>query len=200
MHLFRHCPDAVFASTLCAAFVFHSAVAAELLDRAVLPANTFSPGPTSGQYATGANGNVLPLINKQPVQGFSAVLRGPVKGTYLVMSDNGFGDKANSPDALLRVDAVKPDFETGAVTPVNRFTGEELAEFTSDSFFTLRDPWKKVPWPIVADGTNYPGTPDGRRCAIPVDPAIKAGRLLTGARLRHRVDPPRAGRHVLVRR
>ncbi|HEY6123063.1 MAG TPA: esterase-like activity of phytase family protein [Steroidobacteraceae bacterium] len=158
-----------------------SAGAGELLDRAVLPANTFSTGPTSGQFASGANGNILPLINKQPVQGFSAVLRGPVKGTYLVMSDNGFGNKANSPDALLRVNAVKPDFETGDVKPVNRFTGDELNDFTPDSFMTLRDPWKKVPWPIVADGVNYPGTPTGGGAAIPVDASIKAGRLLTGA-------------------
>jgi len=177
----RHGFRTMFASTLCAAFVIQSASAAELLDRAVLPANTFSPGPTSGQYASGANGNVLPLINKQPVQGFSAVLRGPVKGTYLVMSDNGFGSKANSPDALLRVDAVKPNFETGEVKPVNRFTGEELSEFTSESFITLRDPWKKVPWPIVADGVNYPGTPTGGGAPIAVDASIKAGRLLTGA-------------------
>jgi len=179
MPLSRHGFRTMIASTLCAAVVIQAASAAELLDRAVLPANTFSPGPTSGQFATGANGNVLPLINKQPIQGFSAVLPGPRKGTYLVMSDNGFGAKANSPDALLRVDAVKPDFETGEVKPVNRFTGEELAEFTADSFFTLRDPWKKVPWPIVADGTNYPGTPTGGG-SIAVDPAIKAGRLLTG--------------------
>jgi len=139
---------------LCATFVIHSASPAELLDRAVLPANTFSPGPTSGQYASGANGNVLPLINKQPIQGFSAVLRGPVKGTYLVMSDNGFGAKANSPDALLRVDAVKLNFEAGEVKPVNRYTGEELSEFTPDSFITLRVPWKKISWRIVADGAN----------------------------------------------
>jgi hypothetical protein len=181
MLLTRHGLRTMIASTLCAAFVIQSAAAAELLDRAVLPADTFSPGPTSGQYASGANGVVLPLINKQPIQGFSAVLPGPKKGTYLVMSDNGFGAKANSPDALLRVDAMKPDFETGAVIPVNRFTGEELAEFTSDSFFTLRDPLKKIPWPIVADGTNYPGTPAGGGAPIAVDPAIKAGRLLTGA-------------------
>ena len=73
------------------------------------------------------------------------MLRGPVKGTYLVMSDNGFGSKANSPDALLRVDTVKPDFETGEVKPANRFTGEELNEFTADSFITLRDPFRKIP-------------------------------------------------------
>jgi len=171
----------MIATAFCAALVMQSASAAELLDRAVLPSESFSPGPTSGQYASGANGIVLPLINKQPVQGFSAVLRGPVKGTYLVMSDNGFGAKANSPDALLRVDAMKPDFRTGAVTPVNRFTGDELDSFTADSFFTLRDPWKKIPWPTVADGANYPGTPTGGGAPIPVDTAIKAGRLLTGA-------------------
>ena len=73
----RHGFRTMIASTLCAAVIMHSAVAAELLDRAVLPADTFSPGPTSGQYASGSNGVVLPLMNKQPVQGFSAVLPGP---------------------------------------------------------------------------------------------------------------------------
>lgn len=181
MFLTRHGSRTMIATAICAAVVIQSASAGELLDRAVLPADTFSPGPTSGQYATGANGRVLPLINKQPVQGFSAVLRGPAKGTYLVMSDNGFGAKANSPDALLRVDTVKPNFETGVVHPANRYTGEVLPEFTADSFITLRDPLKKVPWPIVADGVNYPGTPASGGAPIAVDPAIKAGRLLTGA-------------------
>jgi hypothetical protein len=181
MLLNRHGFRTMFATTLCAAILMQSAVAAELLDRAVLPADSFSTGPTSGQFASGANGKVLPLINKQPVQGFSAVLSGPKEGTYLVMSDNGFGAKANSADALLRVTAMKPDFETGDVTPVNRFTGEELSSFTSDSFMTLRDPLKKVPFPIVADGANYPNTPTGGGAPIPVDPSIKAGRLLTGS-------------------
>ena len=66
-------------------------------------------------------------LARRPVQGFSAVLPGQHEGTYLVMSDNGFGNKANSADALLRVYTVKPDFKTGTVTPVNRFTGDELA-------------------------------------------------------------------------
>jgi hypothetical protein len=173
--------SALIASAIGAALAVQSAGAAELLERAVLPADTFSPGPTSGQYTTGANGVVLPLIGKQPVQGFSAVLPGPKKGTYLVMSDNGFGSKSNSPDALLRVDAMKPDFATGQVAPVDRFTGEELASFSPQSFMTLRDPWRKVPFPIVADGANYPGTPVAGGAPIPVDPSIRAGRLLTGA-------------------
>ena len=165
---------------LCSAsLVVPSTNAAELLERAVLPSATFSTGPTSGQFATGANGVATPFIDRQPVQGFSAVLRGPVEGTYLVMSDNGFGAKANSPDALLRVYAVRPDFDTGAVVPVNRVTGEELSAFTAESYITLRDPWHRVPFPIVADGATYPGTPIGGG-SIAVDPSIRAGRLLTG--------------------
>jgi hypothetical protein len=154
--------------------------AAELLERAVLPSATFAPGPTSGQFATGANGIVTPFINRQPVQGFSAVLPGYHEGTFNVMPDNGFGNKANSPDALLRVYTMKPDFKTGTVIPVNRFTGDELNEFTSESFITLSDPWHRVPFSIVADGEVYPGTPIGGGAAIPVDPSIRANRLLTG--------------------
>jgi hypothetical protein len=180
MNPVRRNVGALMASAICSALVFQSASAAELLDRAVLNAHSFSPGPTSGQYASGANGVVLPLINKQPVQGFSAVLRGPVKGTYLVMADNGFGNKANSPDALLRVYTVKPDFDSGEVKAANRFTGEEQGDFVPGTFITLSDPWKKVPFNIVADGVNYPGTPTGGGAPIPVDPSIKAGRLLTG--------------------
>lgn len=166
---------------LCSAsLTFSCAHAAELLERAVLPSGSFSSGPTSGQYATGGNGVVTPFINRQPVQGFSAVLPGPFKGTYLVMSDNGFGAKANSPDALLRVYAVKPDFEARTVTPVNRLSGDELTGFTSDSYITLRDPWRRVPFPIVADADFYPGTPVAGG-TIAVDPAIRAGRLLTGS-------------------
>lgn len=171
----------LLASAIGSLLLSQTASAAELLDRAVLPSASFSTGPTSGQFATGGNGVVTPFINKQPVQGFSAVLRGPVKGTYLVMSDNGFGNKANSADALLRVYTVKPDFDAGGVSPANRFTGEAQDDFTSDTFITLRDPNKKIPWPIVADGANYPGTPVGGGTPIAVDPALKANRWLTGA-------------------
>jgi hypothetical protein len=175
-----HSALAMFAVASASLATLPPAHAAELLERAVLPAATFAPGPTSGQYTAGGNGIPTPFINRQPVQGFSAVLPGPVKGTFLVMSDNGFGSKPSSPDALLRVYAVKPDFETGKVTPVNRFTGDELTEFSPESYITLRDPLRRVNFPIVADGVNYPGTPVAGG-AIPVDPAIKSGRLLTGA-------------------
>ena len=82
---------AMFAVASASLATLPQAHAAELLERAVLPAATFAPGPTSGQYTAGGNGIPTPFINRQPVQGFSAVLPGPVKGTFLVMSDNGFG-------------------------------------------------------------------------------------------------------------
>jgi len=174
--------NAVAAITVClgSLYVADGANAAELLERAVLPAATFAPGPTSAQFTTGGNGIPTPFVNKQPVQGFSAVLPGPRKGTYLVMPDNGFGAKANSQDALLRVYAVKPVFKTGTVVPVNRFTGDELPSFTTESFISLRDPGHRILFPIVADGTQYPGTPVAGG-SIPVDPSIRSDRLLTGA-------------------
>src|SRR5262245_62480311 len=88
-----------------------TAAATELVGFALMPANTFAEGPTSGQFAgLGAGGNALPLVNKQPVQGISAVLAGPTDDTFYVMPDNGFGQKTNSADALLSIYAINPDF------------------------------------------------------------------------------------------
>lgn len=153
-----------------------------LIGFALLDANTFAPGPTSGQLTTPSNGIVPPYLDKQPVQGFSAVLAGPTPGSYYVMPDNGFGNKANSPDALLRVYGVNPDFRTatggsGTVRPVDYNTGAVQSSFNTSSFINLRDPDNKLGFPIVASGANYPGS------TIPVDASIRAGRLLTGGDL-----------------
>jgi hypothetical protein len=175
---------------LVAAFAFACAsahAAPTLVGFAKLDANTFSDGPTSGQFVAPANGITPPFVRKQPVQGFSAVLDGPRQGTYYVMPDNGFGTKPNSPDALLRMYAVEPQFRTrrggrGTVEPVSFDKGFETRTFHAASRITLRDPDRKLGFPIVADGTYYPygGTGPGS-ATIPVDPAIRAGRLLTGA-------------------
>lgn len=78
---------------------------------AVLPADTFVPGsPASGFFT----GNAAAPFPGQPVQGFSAVHR-LRDGSYLAMSDNGFGTKANSQDFLLRVHTIKPDTRKGTV-------------------------------------------------------------------------------------
>jgi len=133
--------------------------------RAVLPADTFEVGPTSGQFINPANGRTPPFVRRQPVQGFSSVLRAD-DGDFLVMSDNGFGAKANSADFVLSVYRLRPDFATRS-----RGTGTVGVELA----FNLHDPDHKVNFPIVADRETYPNS------AIPVDPAIRRHRLLTGA-------------------
>lgn len=161
--------------------------ATELTAFALMPANTFAVGPTSGQFAgAGAGGNALPLFDKQPVQGISAVLQGPTRNTYYVMPDNGFGAKTNSADTLLRIYAVKPNFKKwekdkvvgeGSISPVNFYSGKTLPTFSAESFINLRDPNHKLGFALVADQTNYPnGNND-----IPVDASIVENRLLTGA-------------------
>lgn len=144
----------------------HTTSAAQTLTGfASLPADTFAPGPTSGQLIAPANGRVPPFIDKQPVQGFSSVLR-TSKGDFLAMSDNGFGAKPNSPDYVLRFYRISPDFRT-------KKTGGTGA-ISVQSFVTLSDPAHRIDFPIVADAALYPGS------TIPVDAAIRAQRLLTG--------------------
>ena len=150
---------------------------------ALMQANTFADGPTSGQFAgAGAGGNALPLLNQQPVQGFSAVLDGAVAGTYRVMPDNGFGAQGNSADTLLRMYAVRPDFKTalggtGTVQAADFNTGAALTGYSTASRITLADPDHKLGFAIQADYTRY-----YNNAANPlVDSAIRSNRLLTGA-------------------
>ncbi len=152
---------------------------------ALLQANTFSDGPTSGQFAGAGNGgNALPLLNKQPVQGFSAVLAGPTADSFRVMTDNGFGNQANSADTLLRMYALRPDFRTasggsGTVSAVDFNTGATLPAFNAASRITLSDPNRLLGFTTQADYTNY-----YNNAANPlVDTSIRSGRLLTGADL-----------------
>jgi hypothetical protein len=108
--------------------------------RAILPAATFAPGPPSGAFigAGPFNGVTVPFAS-QPVQGFSAIL--PAEpGSYWAMPDNGYGSKANSPDFLLRVYHVTPDFETAK---------GGSGTVTVGSFIQLRDPDHKVPFPLT---------------------------------------------------
>jgi hypothetical protein len=106
----------------------------ELLGRAVLPADTFAPGPPTGAAITGNTNNRSVPFASHPVQGISAVIR-KWNGNYLVLSDNGFGAKGNSADYRLRWYEVTPDFAAGTVA-VKGYT-----EF--------RDPNGLVPFPIV---------------------------------------------------
>jgi hypothetical protein len=61
-------------------------------------------------------------------------------GHYWVLTDNGFGNRRNSPDALLMFHKVKPDFATGQVT---------LLQTTF-----LRDPLRRIAFRIAYEGTE----------------------------------------------
>jgi len=117
-----------------------------LVGRAVLPADTFAPGPTSGQFIGEGpiNGVLPPFIGEQPVQGFSAVLKKD-DGSFYVMSDNGFGSKENSRDYNLRVYTIEPDFE--------RSDGGS-GTISVEGFFELKDPDDLIPFPIVNEWTS----------------------------------------------
>jgi len=84
---------------------------ATLIGYAELPADTFIPGPTSGQFIDPANNRTPPFVDQQPVQGFSALLAINDE-TFLALSDNGFGARGNSADYLLCMYRVTPDFRT----------------------------------------------------------------------------------------
>nr|WP_144080309.1 esterase-like activity of phytase family protein [Gloeobacter kilaueensis] len=161
------------------------AQATELVGRAVLPSASFSFGPTSGQFITSSNGVTVPFLFRQPVQGVSAVLPGPKRGTYYAMSDNGYGAKGNSADFLLRYDAVRPDFKTvsggsGKVFAADAVTGKVKASFDLSALVQLSDSNNQAGFSTVATQTNYPNTLNPP-LTIPVDPGIKNNRLLTGA-------------------
>jgi len=152
---------------------------------AMMPAATTATGPTTGQFGGtgfGANSGLLPLINAQSVQGFSAILNGPAAGTYRLMPDNGFGAQGNSADALLRMYTLRPDFKTafggsGTVAAARYDNGAALPAFTAPSYITLADPDHKLGFAIQADFSHY-----YNNAANPlVDASITSGRLLTGA-------------------
>ena len=80
----------------------------------------------------------LPLKG-QPLQGHSGIKRN-ADGTYWVLTDNGFGAKATSPDSALYLNRYAIDFASGAVD-------------RKETVF-LRDPDRKVPFRIANEGTE----------------------------------------------
>ncbi len=132
-----------------------------LTARAVLPAQTFAPGPASGTAITAANG-VTPPFASQPVQGFSALIEDGRPGTYLALSDNGYGARANSADFLLRAHRIRPDFALGTVaaegvlsfSDPDRLAGQPLTR--TDRLLTGAD-FDPESLRRTADGTYWVG-------------------------------------------
>lgn len=151
-----------------------------------MPATTFADGPTSGRFA-GANPygtNLPPYAARQPVQGFSGVLCGPGRDAFRLLVDNGFGAKLNSADALLRMYTLTLDLRTraggtGTVSAADWASGRPRSAFDSRTRITLNDASRLLGLPIQADYSHYYDNPAG----IPVDAAVREGRLLTGADL-----------------
>lgn len=137
---------------------------ATLAGHAVLPAATFIDPPAdapdyfkiSARYKNekynrvdeaesmdGFNGprktGIKKPFNGQPVQGHSGI-KIMKDGTFWLISDNGFGNKLNSPDAMLFLNQYKVDFESGKFEPLKTV------------FF--KDPNKVIPFHITQEATK----------------------------------------------
>lgn len=137
---------------------------AKLVNQAILPANTIIPAPadapaylkTSGKFSTAdrkradALGSVpgkdgvrltglsLPF-DGQPLQGFSGIKAMP-DGSFWSLSDNGFGSKTNSTDAMLMLHHLTFDWDAGSVKV--------------EKTLFLTDPDKKALFPIAMEGSD----------------------------------------------
>jgi hypothetical protein len=109
-----------------------------LLARAILPSDSYQPGPPAGAFVTGDLNGTTPPYPGQPIPGFSAVLRAG-DDEFLGMPDNGFGAKTNSSDFLLRLYRIEPEFKTAK-------GGDGSVEV--ESFIQLRDPDRKIPFAL----------------------------------------------------
>ena len=119
----------------------------QLVGRAVLAVETYAPGPPAGDFFRGTvtRGIDLPPAS-QPVEGFSSIVEGRHRGEWLAMPDNGFGNKSNSYDFLIRAYYLRPDFKTRATVGVARSHVGEFIQFS--------DPQGLIGFPIVREGST----------------------------------------------
>ncbi|UHS56204.1 esterase-like activity of phytase family protein [Agrobacterium vaccinii] len=155
---------AIFALGTASAFAAEKEFAAKLVSQAILPANTIIPAPadapehlkTSAKFTTAdrmraeglgtvpgkdgirSTGLSMPF-NGQAMQGFSGI-KTMDDGTFWSLSDNGFGSKLNSSDAMLMLHHLKFDWDNGKVAAL-------------ETVF-LSDPDKKAPFPLVMEGSE----------------------------------------------
>lgn len=146
------------ATSLCSALVALASVAAMpaavagvppdpmLEGRAVLPVETYAPGPQAGGFFAGSTINDITFpLPGQPVEGFSALIDGREPGEFLAMPDNGFGNKVNSRDFHIRAYFVRPAFKTAR--------GGSGAVDVGD-YVEFRDPDRLIGFPIVHEATD----------------------------------------------
>ncbi len=95
-------------------------------------------GSVMGLSAGRPTGISLPF-DGQPVQGHSGIKR-MADGSFWLLTDNGAGSKANSPDFMLHLSHYTVDFQSG--------------QFSRQKTVFLHDPDKKVPFRITQEGTD----------------------------------------------
>lgn len=135
---------------------------ATLAGHAILPAETYIAAPKdapedlqiSGKFTTTKRVDKLASVEGlsagrptgvslpfkgQPLQGHSGIKR-MADGSYWLLTDNGAGAKANSPDFMLFLNRYAVDFKTG--------------KFNRLETVFLHDPDRKVPFRIVHEGSK----------------------------------------------
>jgi hypothetical protein len=93
----------------------------------------------SDKNAPCGTGFSVPFAEGQPVQGFSGI-KTMKDGTFWVLTDNGFGTKRNSPDAMLMFHRLRVDWARGTVDRL-------------ETVF-LHDPARVIPFHIVNEATS----------------------------------------------
>jgi hypothetical protein len=99
---------------------------------------TDKPGAVMGLSAGRPTGIGLPFEG-QPAQGHSGIKR-MADGSFWILTDNGAGSKANSPDFMLYLNHYAVDFKSG--------------RFERKKTVFLHDPDRKLPFRIVQEGTD----------------------------------------------
>ena len=139
--MFRTVFAAVFLAALAIAPAAAATAAPTLTERAILPADATAPAP----FAGAPDNEPAPAPGaRQPVGGFSGLLDAPGRNTYFAMPDNGFGAKANSRSFLLRVYRVRAHWKSAK-------GGRGNVEILD--WITLRDPYRRIPFELVNEGT-----------------------------------------------
>lgn len=153
---------ALAAALLAAPLHAQTAFPATLAGHVVMPAQSFIAAPkdapadlkNAGKFTTGKRVEALGTVEGlsagrptgvslpfkgQPIQGHSGIKKMP-DGSFWILTDNGSGAKANSPDSMLYLNRYAVDFKGGGMKRL-------------ETIF-LSDPNKKVPFRIVHEGTK----------------------------------------------
>lgn len=153
---------ALAAALACGHAAAQTAFPATLAGHAVLPAQSFVAAPkdasadlqASGKFTSGKRVEALGTVEGlsagrgtgvsvpfkgQPLQGHSGIKKMD-DGSFWILTDNGAGAKANSPDFMLYLNHYKVDFKSGKFNRLNTIF--------------LHDPDKKVPFRVVHEGTK----------------------------------------------